>query len=286
MGSPTEFSGRPIYVCVQHGEVVVADTEVGVELPAAPPTAGIQHVLGSLGNRACVAVDLDEWNLDAAHVDGRPVTGPLRRSGPPLREIGLRELHGLVGEETWGVASRAVQVVAWDRHHRFCGRCGSRTEPQPCERVRRCPSCGLSAYPRLTPAIIVLVTRGQRGQQALLAWARRRVAPFYSLVAGFVEPGEDLEEAVAREVREETAIEVTDIHYAGSQPWPFPSQLMVGFRARYAGGEIEVQESEIVQARWFTAEEAERVSTSRGGFSIAGQLLDDWLAEQRGLVSD
>jgi NAD+ diphosphatase len=195
--------------------------------------------------------------------------------------VGLRELHGLVPDLDWSVASRAVQIVAWDRNHRFCGRCGTPTEPDAAERVRRCPNCGLAAYPRLTPAIIVLVTRGERDEQALLAWGRGHRGRHYSTVAGFVEVGEDLEEAVRREVREETGIEVCDITYFGSQPWPFPGQLMVGFRARYASGAISVQEDEIVEARWFGAEDVDSVTASRGEFSIAGWLIDGWIAEQR-----
>lgn len=265
MRSANEFPGPPIYVCVHDGEVVVMDAGAGgLRLPAQPPAPGVEHVLGSIGDRACLAVDLDEVTVTE-----------------PIRSIGLRELHGRVPEDQWGVASRAVQVVAWDRQHRYCGRCGTPTEPAAHERTRRCPKCGLSAYPRLTPAVIVLVTRGEHEERVLLAWSRRWTKPVYSLVAGFVEPGEDLEDAVAREVLEETAIQVIEIRYGGSQPWPFPSQLMVGFRARYAGGEIEVQQSELVEARWFTAAEAAQATTSRGGFSIAGRLIDGWLAEQR-----
>jgi NAD+ diphosphatase len=258
-----EFGGAPLYFAVQQGEPLVVETEAGIEFPTAP-AAGRQHVLGSLDNRPCIAIDVDG--------DEPPV---------PMSRVGLRRLHGLVSEVDWSLASRAVQIVAWDRNHRFCGRCRTPTEPQPAERARRCPSCGLSAYPRLTPAVIALVTRGEHDQQALLAWGRRHRGRHYSTLAGFVEVGEGLEEAVRREIREETAIEVTDIAYFGSQPWPFPSQLMVGFRARYASGEIEAQESEIVEARWFTADEVERVTASRGSFSIAGWLIDGWLAERR-----
>lgn len=264
MQPETAFTETPLYLPVRDGQILVAETETGVELPTTP-IAGRRHMLGSIDERPCIAID----------VDG---------AQPPssLTAIGLRELHGLVSDLQWGLASRAVQVVGWDRNHRFCGRCGTETEPQPAERQRRCPNCGLSVYPRLTPAIIVLVTRGDEDQEALLAWGRRRRSPYYSTIAGFVEVGESLEEAVEREVKEETGIEVRQISYFGSQPWPFPGQLMVGFRARYASGEIEVQRSEIVQAGWFTAAEADRETTPRGPFSIAGWLIDGWIAEQRG----
>ncbi len=258
-----QFGGAPRYYAVRQGELLLGPGRDGVEFPA-QPAPGHQHVLGSLGDRLCVAID----------VEGDEPPGPLER-------VGLRQLHGLVSELDWSLASRAVQIVAWDRHHRFCGRCATPTEPHPAERQRRCPACGLSVYPRLTPAVIVLVTRGDHDQHALLAWSRRHRGRHYSTLAGFVEVGEGLEEAVRREVREETAIEVSHISYFGSQPWPFPSQLMVGFRARYAGGEVEPQASELIEARWFTPEEVDRVPASRGQLSIAGWLIDGWIAEQR-----
>ena len=263
MGPLTEFSGTPRYFAVRDGELLVAETDHGLEFPATP-LDGRQHVLGSLGDRPYVAIDVN--------------------GGPPpssVTAIGLRELHGQVPDEDWAIASRAVQIVGWDRNHRFCGRCGTETEPQPTERARRCPRCGLSVFPRLSPAVIVLVTRGEHEQQALLARGRNRRSTNYSTLAGFVEVGESLEEAVRREVREETGVEVREISYFGSQPWPFPGQLMVGFRARHAGGEIRIQPSEIVDARWLTADEVEHMRTPRGGFSIAGWLIDGWIAEQR-----
>ena len=128
----------------------------------------------------------------------------------------------------------------------------------------------------------MLITRGDHEQEALLAWGRRARTRRFSTLAGFVEVGEDLEEAVRREVREEVGIELGAIEYFGSQPWPFPHQLMVGFRARYASGEIVVQESEIVEAHWFTPDEVEAEVTSRGPFSISGWLIDGWIDEQRG----
>jgi NAD+ diphosphatase len=262
-----EFSGEPLYLAVIEGQPVVAENGKGVELPTMPPP-GRQHVLGSVGERPVIAIDME---------------GEL---GPDLRKVELRRLHTLLPEFEWSLASRAVQIVAWDRNHRFCGRCGTATEPRPPERERECPACGLEAYPRLTPAIIVLVTRGAHEEEVLLAWGRRHRGRYYSTLAGFVEVGEGLEQAVEREVREETGVEVTDITYFGSQPWPFPSQLMVGFRAHYASGELKIQDSEIVEARWFSPAEVEEVTASRGGFSIAGWLIDTWLAEQRGRAAD
>jgi NAD+ diphosphatase len=264
MQPASRFSGPPRYFVVQDGELLVAAGDGDVEFPDGL-SDGRRHMLGSVGDQAVIAIDLDGQ---------RPSTAWSR--------IGLRELYGHVSDLDWSLASRAVQIVAWDRDHRFCGRCAAETEPHPDERQRRCPNCGLSVYPRLTPAVIVLVTRGDDDEQTLLAWGRRRVTRAYSTLAGFVEVGERLEEAVQREVREETGIEVGEITYFGSQPWPFPGQLMVGFRARYVSGEIEVQRSEIVEAAWFTAPEVEQLTTPRGGFSIAGWLIDAWLAEQRG----
>jgi NAD+ diphosphatase len=263
MRQAENFPGKALYFPVRNGEPLLLATDEGVEF-ATDPMAGRQHVLGSIGDRACIAIDVA--------ADQVP---------PTMTGVALRQLHALVPELEWSLASRAVQIVAWDRNHRFCGRCGTPTEPQPAERVRRCPNCALSAYPRLAPAIIVLVTRGEHEERALLAWGRRHQGRHYSTLAGFVEVGETLEEAVRREVHEETAIEVRDISYFSSQPWPFPNQLMLGFRARYGSGEIVPQPDEIVEARWFTPDAVETVTASRGGFSIAGQLIDGWIQEQR-----
>lgn len=260
---PAGDSPPPRYVAVQGDRILVRRDGDPVQFPAEPPV-GVRHVLGTLGDTPWVAIDVDE----EADVSG-------------LERVDLRELFGLVSELDWSLAGRAVQIVAWDHQHRFCGRCATLTEPSATERVRRCPSCGLSVYPRVTPAIIVLVTRGAHDEQALLAWGRRSATRRYSTLAGFVEVGEGLEEAVHREVREEVGVELAQITYFGSQPWPFPSQLMVGFRARYASGPLVIQESEIVEARWFTVAELEAVSASRGRFSISGWLIDSWIAEQR-----
>ncbi len=192
--------------------------------------------------------------------------------------LDLFSYFGRASEAEWLAAGRAVQVVEWARTHRFCGRCGTPTEPASGERGLRCPACGLIAYPRLAPAMITLVTRGEQGpdQEALLARGANVPRPMYSCLAGFVEPGENLEGAVVREVREEVGITVDDVHYRGSQPWPFPHSLMIGFRARYVGGDLVLDETEIADAAWYRRDDLPQIPP---GISIARKLIDEWVAE-------
>lgn len=195
---------------------------------------------------------------------------------PPLDVVdpfSLRGYYRALGEDRFRLAGTANQLVDWANTHRFCGRCATPTERVTGERAMRCPSCGLLAYPRITPAVIVLV---RRGLEALLARGARFPLPFYSTLAGFVEVGETLEQTVAREIREEVGVEVKNIRYFGSQPWPFPHSLMVGFNAEWAGGEIAIEPKEIVDAKWFRAD---TLPTIPPRLSIARRLIDAWLAE-------
>jgi NAD+ diphosphatase len=185
----------------------------------------------------------------------------------------LLGLGGSWAKEGWMLAGRAVQLVEWRRTSRHCGRCGTATEVAAGERALRCPACGLLAYPRLAPAVIVLVRKGDR---ALLAAGRGFRGGMYSALAGFVEPGESLEEAVAREVGEEVGVRLKDIRYVGSQPWPFPHSLMVGFRAEWDGGEIEPDGTEILDAAWWSVDDLPPIPPS---VSIARTLIDQWVAE-------
>jgi NAD+ diphosphatase len=226
------------------------------ETREAPEPGWTTHFLGTLDGVACWGVDVP---ADADPSDGAA--------------IDLHSYFGRASEEEWLVAGRAVQLVEWARTHRFCGRCATPTVASSGERAMRCPSCGLLAYPRLAPAMITLVTRGD---QALLARGVQWNVPMYSCVAGFVEPGESLEGAVVREVREEVGIDVTNVRYQGSQPWPFPHSLMLGFRADHAGGEIVCDPTEIADADWYRREELPMIPP---GISIARKLIDAWVAE-------
>jgi len=202
----------------------------------------------------------------AASIGDRPVA-------PPLEVGRLRELYPALGDSRFLMAGRATQVIEWSATHRFCGRCATPTERVANERCMRCPACGLLGYPRIAPAVIVLV---RRGNEALLARGARFPGAFYSTLAGFVEIGESLEETIAREVREEVGIEVTAMRYFGSQPWPFPHSLMVGFFAEWAGGEIRADGTEILDARWFRPDDLPMIPPQ---LSIARRLIDAWLED-------
>jgi NAD+ diphosphatase len=179
----------------------------------------------------------------------------------------------MVPQELFRAAGAALQKVEWLRTHGFCSRCGHPTERHAHEQAMVCPSCGHLQFPRLSPAVIVLI---ERDREMLLARSPAFPEGVYSTVAGFVEPGESLEETVHREILEEVGVRVTNVRYFGSQPWPFPHSLMVGFTARWAGGDIAVDGVEIEDAQWFTPERLPpRMPSS---MSIARRLVDDFLA--------
>jgi len=219
------------------------------------------HFLGMLGDEACWAIDVpqgDDPSYGAA--------------------LDLYSFFGRSTETEWAIAGRAVQLAEWARTHRFCGRCGEPTVHADNDRSMRCPACNLSAYPRLAPAMITLVTRGEPGddQEALLARGIAFRAPMYSCLAGFVEPGESLEGAVVREVFEEVGVHIDNVTYRGSQPWPFPHSLMIGFRAEWTGGEIVCDPTEIVDAQWYRRDQLPNIPPR---ISIARKLIDEWLAD-------
>lgn len=199
-------------------------------------------------------------------------TAWLDKTVPPAEGFAFRKLRALfssMDDALLAVAGRAFQIADWARTHRFCGACGTPTAHVPGERCVKCPACGMVAYPRISPAMMVLI---KRGDAILLARHTNSPAPFFTALAGFLEAGESIEEAVHREVFEEVGLKVRDIRYHGSQPWPFPHSLMIAFTAEYESGDIRVDQTEIAEARWFgPGDEIPRIPH---GISIASHLIN------------
>ena len=190
----------------------------------------------------------------------------------------LREMLAELTPEAFREVARARELAEWQAINRFCGKCGVPMRPHanPSERAFVCPACGYTAYPKLSPAVIALVTRGDR---VLLQRNAHYLSAHWSLVAGFVDPGENFEVAVRREIHEEASIEVKDIRYVRSQTWPFPSNIMVGFRAEYVGGELRPDGEEVLESGWFARDALPELP--RKG-SIARVMIDEWVAEGQG----
>lgn len=194
----------------------------------------------------------------------------------PVAPVSLRDALINRDDAPAGMLSTAAQVQQWWQDHRYCGRCGGATESHAAERARWCGRCDIPFYPRLAPCVIVVIRRGDR---FLLARSSRVRNHFFSLIAGFVEPGESAEEAVAREVHEETGLRVSNVRYQGSQPWPFPHQLMLGYFADYDSGELHLQADELAEADWFAPGEHPPVPPAS---TIAGRLIARMEQEIRG----
>lgn len=226
--------------------------------------------LGMVAERACFALELDDGDSRLPALEERGRFVELRAIGPTMDDLDA------------SVLSYARGMCYWHRRHRYCGTCGHGTVSKRGGHVRLCtnPECGIQHFPRTDPAIIVLVNDGER---CLLGRKPEWPANRYSTIAGFVEPGEAIEQAVAREVREETGVVVTDVSYHSSQPWPFPGSVMLGFHAHgHDNGRIELLDGELEDARWFGREEVGQAMERKGplrlppGISIARRLIEDW----------
>jgi NAD+ diphosphatase len=189
---------------------------------------------------------------------------------------GLRALFGVLDDAKFALAGRALQIVDWDRAHQYCGACGSATVARLSERARECPGCGRVVFPRLAPAVMGLV---RRGQELLLARSARFPEGVYSALAGFVEPGETLEQCLEREVYEEVEIRIHNVRYFASQPWPFPHSLMIAFFADYRSGDLRADGEEIVDARWFDVRIFENLPRLPARISIARRIIDAAIGE-------
>lgn len=258
---PRSATSAAYWFAVRGIELLVVEDDEGPGVPLVADLGALglapstRHFVGRMGEIECWAAELAE---DAE----LPANASLHE---------LRPLYTRLPEDLWGVAGRALQIVDWDRTHRFCGGCGHPTETAESERAKRCPSCGLLAFPRIAPAVIVRVTRGD---EILLAHGVRFPARFHSVLAGFVEPGESLEEAAHRELFEEVGIEIANLRYFGSQPWPFPHSLMIGFTAEHAAGELRPDPEEIVEVGWYRAASMPPIPPR---MSIARRLIDDFV---------
>ncbi|MCX9192541.1 NAD(+) diphosphatase [Carbonactinospora thermoautotrophica] len=265
---------------VAHGKTLVVDADPPSLLLVSPDEApdGLRYLLGTDAEGVVYfAVGVEE--LPDGHVP--VVLGDDRRG--EVRVAGIRQVGAALDARDAGLLVHAVALDNWHRTHRFCARCGHPTQPVNAGHVRRCPDCGAEHFPRTDPAVIMLVV--DDADRALLArqpsWPDRR----YSILAGFVEPGESLEQAVAREVAEEVGITVGEVTYRASQPWPFPSSLMLGFRARAVTSEVRVGEDEISEARWFSRAELRRAMAAGevllpGWVSISRVLIEEWYGEE------
>lgn len=247
-------------------ELLVKETSDGLALPTASEA---QHYTPELASQALV---IGELQGVPCHLVTLPVPAATTPSGYRFEKV--RETYGSLPEDIFWFSFRAVHLSTWLRNNQCCGRCGSKTKPATNELALVCTSCGHTAYPRISPAIIVAVTHQDK---ILLAHSARFPAGRYSVLAGFVEPGETLEQCVQREVWEEVGIKVGCIRYFGSQPWPFPDSLMVGFTAQALTTDIKIDNQEILAADWFTADNLPDIPRK---LSISRRLIDWFVATQ------
>jgi NAD+ diphosphatase len=257
---PGEIPGSALWFVFRESHLLVAEAPQSVALPEAhdPRAIGLESLRAPqyLGR-------LRDAHLFAAEVDGNVA--------PPAgwRWEGLRALFGAMDESLFALAGRALQVIDWDRTHQFCGRCGAPTAHKAGERSRECPRCGLVVYPRLAPAVMAMVRR--LPDEVLLARSPRFPPGMYSALAGFVEPGETLEQCLEREVLEEVGVHVRGLRYFASQPWPFPHSLMIAFVCDWESGEVQANPGEIEAAGWFNIRALPRLPNR---ISIARRLID------------
>jgi NAD+ diphosphatase len=248
---------HPLTFVFHHGQLLLRNSTMG--LPTAADLATLQlaperiQPLGTWEGRYYQAAWLDEAQLPDADFGYH----------------GLRSLFGTLDDGFLGLAGRGAQLVEWARTHRYCGVCATAMQLLEGERCYKCPNCGHSAYPRISPAMMVLI---RKGDQVLLAMHTNSPYKRYTALAGFLEAGESIEEAIHREVEEEVGLKVHNLQYFASQSWPFPHSLMIAFTADYLAGEIRVQESEIADARWFGPEDEWPELPVK--VSVAAQLID------------
>lgn len=258
-----EVTGDSIWFAFREGRLLMFQDEYGAMVPQLRHFSDLgiphrdAHYLGQLEGQHCFAVMIEpEADIPEAFY---------------LQD--LRKMAMEVDPALFMLAGRARQIVDWDNDHRFCSRCGTQTVHHQRDRAKECPRCGYTQYPRISPCIIVLVTRGY---EVLLARSPHFPPGMYSTLAGFIEPGETLEMAVHREVQEEVGVRITNLRYMDSQPWPFPHSLMIGFHAEYAGGELEPDGEEIEHADWWPVNAMPKIPPVG---SISRYLIDAYVEQ-------
>ncbi|QFU75967.1 NAD(+) diphosphatase [Halioglobus maricola] len=264
--APPEGGLPELHVVFQNGKLVTDMRSADLCLLQEQVTRGIgwqvrrRQFVGFWGEQPLFALEIDE----------RDEVDPLQ-----FNAGSLYQLLGRVDEQLFSVAGRAAQLLDWERDHRYCGRCGNEMSADLSERAMRCSPCGTIIYPRIAPCIITLVTRGD---ELLLARNANFPGPMYSTLAGFIEAGENAEETLIREVREEVGVEVGKLEYFQSQAWPFPNQLMLGFFAEYRSGELTPDHVEIADAQWFHYSDLPVIPPAS---SVAGQLIRHFVATKQ-----
>jgi NAD+ diphosphatase len=222
-------------------------------------------------------VPLKEWNYITTLHTGADEIKIIRLDNPVVGKegvqmVGLRKTHAILNPEDYQLAGKGAELLYWDQNTRFCGVCGG-TNNWMTDISKKCTECGKEWWPSAATAIIVRI---QRDDRILLVRSRNFRGNHYGLVAGFLETGESLEQCVQREVKEEVGIKIKNLRYFGSQPWPYPFGLMVGFTADYDGGELRLQKEELCEGDWFTRENMPDIPDKA---SIARHLIDDWLSK-------
>ena len=256
-----ESKSNDLYFTFFRGSILIKKDENTLNIPGFDEIKklniqyGDEFILGEIGEKSCFAVE---------------ASSEIKLTGN-FELIPLSDMGPLIDEELFLIAGRANQILNWDNTHRFCGKCGSKTENKKDEMAKVCPKCNHVMYPVICPAIIVGVTKGDK---ILLAHNKGFKNNMYSLIAGFVEAGEDLKSTVKREVFEEVGIKIKNIKYYKSSPWSFPNSLMIGFFAEYESGEIKVDGNEIVHANWFTKDNFPNIPKK---FTIARKIIDGFV---------
>jgi NAD+ diphosphatase len=254
---PIPVNQPALWFIFKNEQILLADNHTIPRLFTPPLPIQHPHYLGTYNATPCYAAEV----LEAAH-------SPSAMSFQPLRY----ELAD--NNDLFLIAARAKQILHWDKATQFCGRCGSSTQHSEQERAKICLHCNILTYPQIAPVALALVWRKK---EILLARSPHFPAGVYSLLAGFVEPGETIEQAVAREVKEEVSIDIKNLQYAGSQPWPFPSNLMIGFTAEYDSGEIIMDPVEIEDAQWFALT---KLPTLPNPLSLSRHIIEKFLSLQ------